>query len=70
MKLESYITMMDAFLKRHLAMTMDHGIQQEHLVLWKEGKNTETYVIILNMSGELISLTVQRKVYVMRIANT
>ena len=60
MKLESYITMMDAFLKRHLAMTMDHGIQQEHLVLWKEGKNTETYVIILNMSGELISLTVQR----------
>lgn len=24
----------------------------------------------LNMSGELISLTVQRKVYVMRIANT
>ena len=33
-------------------------------------KKTETYVIILNMSGELISLTVQRKVYVMRIANT
>lgn len=38
--------MMDAFLKRHLAMTMNHGVQQEHLVLWKEGKNTETYVII------------------------
>lgn len=36
----------------------------------KEGKNTETYVIILNMSGELIPLTVQRKVYVMRIVNT
>ena len=70
MKLESYITMMDAFLKRRLAMTMNHGVQQEHLVLRKEGKNTETYVIILNMSGELISLTVQRKVYVMRIANT
>ena len=49
MKLESYITMMDAFLKRHLAMTMNHGVQQEHLVLWKEGKNTETYVIILNI---------------------
>ena len=43
--------MMDAFLKRRLAMTMNHGVQQEHLVLWKEGKNTETYVIILNMSG-------------------
>lgn len=50
MKLESYITMMDAFLKRHLAMTMNHGVQQEHLVLWKEGKNTETYVIILNIT--------------------
>ena len=49
MKLETYITMMDAFLKRHLAMTMNHGVQQEHLVLWKEGKNTETYVIILNI---------------------
>ncbi|RGY83455.1 hypothetical protein DXA23_04285 [Phocaeicola vulgatus] len=69
MKLESYITMMDAFLKRRLAMTMNHGVQQEHLVLRKEGKNTETYVIILNMSGELISLTVQRKVYVMRNAS-
>lgn len=66
MKLESYITMMDAFLKRRLAMTMNHGVQQEHLVLWKEGKNTETYVIILNIIGELISLTVQRKVYVMK----
>lgn len=55
MKLESYITMMDAFLKRRLAMTMNHGVQQEHLVLWKEGKNTETYVIILNMSGEIIT---------------
>ena len=49
-----YITMMDASLKRRLAMTMNHGVQQEHLVLRKEGKNTETYVIILNMSGELI----------------
>lgn len=39
MKLESYITMMDAFLKRHLAMTMNHGVQQEHLVLWKEYRN-------------------------------
>lgn len=36
MKLESYITMMDAFLKRRLAMTMNHGVQQEHLVLRKE----------------------------------
>lgn len=70
MKLESYITMMDAFLKKRLEMTMNHGVQQEHLVLRKEGKNTETYVIILNMSGELIPLTVQRKVYVMRIVNT
>lgn len=70
MKLESYITMMDALLNMRLAMTMNHGVQQEHLVLRKEGKNTETYVIILNMSGELISLTVQRKEYVMRIVNT
>ena len=69
MKLESYITMMDAFLKRRLE-TMNHGVQQEHLVLRKEGKNTETYVIILNMSGKLIPLTVQRKEYVMRIVNT
>ena len=37
-----------------LAMTMNHGVQQKHLVLRKEGNNTETYVIILNMSGELI----------------
>ena len=65
-----YITMMDAFLKRRLVMTMNHGVQQEHLVLRKEGNNTETYVIILNMSGELIPLTVQRKEYVMRIVNT
>lgn len=28
MKLESYITMMDAFLKRRLAMTMNHGVQR------------------------------------------
>lgn len=62
--------MMDVFLKKRLAMTMNHGVQQEHLVLRKEGKNTETYVIVLNMSGELIPLTVQRKVYVMRIVNT
>lgn len=62
--------MMDAFLKRRLAMTMNHGVQQEHLVLRKEGKNTETYVIILNMSGGTNILTVQRKEYVMRIVNT
>ena len=49
-----YITMMDAFLNMRLAMTMNHGVQQKHLVLRKEGKNTETYVIILNMSRELI----------------
>lgn len=54
MKLESYITMMDAFLNMRLAMTMNHGVQQKHLVLRKEGNNTETYVIILNMSGELM----------------
>lgn len=54
MKLESYITMMDAFLNMRLAMTMNHGVQQKHLVLRKEGNNTETYVIILNISGELI----------------
>ncbi len=46
--------MMDAFLNMRLAMTMNHGVQQKHLVLRKEGNNTETYVIILNMSGELI----------------
>lgn len=57
-------------LKEAYRMTMNHGVQQEHLVLRKEGKNTETYVIILNVSGELIPLTVQRKEYVMRIVNT
>ena len=57
-------------LKETYRMTMNHGVQQEHLVLRKEGKNTETYVIILNVSGELIPLTVQRKEYVMRIVNT
>ena len=29
--------MMDAFLKRHLAMTMNHGVQQEHPHCAKKG---------------------------------
>ena len=32
--------MMDAFFKGRL-MTMNHGVQQEHLGLWKEKKNTK-----------------------------
>lgn len=51
MKLESYITTMDAFLKKRL-MTMNHGVQQDYLILWKEGNNTKKCAITLSISLE------------------